>query len=477
MDWDEDQQEALDRISYWFEGCEAAGRPRGCNSEECVGGQGYWHTHGTVKPAPVLALGGLAGSGKTTLVKALESELGVRAVYGTPTHKAASVLRRKMDDPEQAGRVRTYHSMIYTASETHRCSRSGLRVREDRTARCGHGERSADCLDCPPVFVQCGEHRGLDCRIEGQLHFDLREHVAGVRRLIVVDEASMLTEEQVDHIRSFGIPVLLCGDHGQLPPVQGVMNRGMLNPEIRLEGNHRQADGAEGIVDTARAVRAGGTRVRPGMHAPGLWAVDRRDAGVMDYFTLDGFAPGPDRAVIAWTNRMRSVVNNMFHGEGPVAAGDRVISLQGGHVLPVKRVDGRWEPMPTPVDGYNGMVGTVTEVRDFKAKTATLVVELDDPLTVARERDEDGGYVEPHRITHVLSVAALDQFGRDRQLPIDGKPRGSLLWDYAYAITAHKAQGSEYTDVIILDERPLDYQKWMYTALTRAKRRVIVVRW
>src|SRR5258707_14998431 len=139
MDWDEDQQEVLDRISFWFEGCEAAGRPRGCNSEECVGGQGYWHTHGTVKPAPVLALGGLAGSGKTTLVKALESELGVRAGYGTPTHKAASVLRRKMDDPEQAGRGRADHSMIYTAREAHRGSRSGLPGREGRSARGGHG--------------------------------------------------------------------------------------------------------------------------------------------------------------------------------------------------------------------------------------------------------------------------------------------------------------------------------------------------
>src|SRR5258707_4202797 len=135
MDWDEDQQEALDRISYWFEGCEAAGRPRGCNSEECVGGQGYWHTHGTVKPAPVLALGGLAGSGKTTLVKALESELGVRAVYGTPTHKAASVLRRKMDDPEQAGKGPEQHSRILTSSETPPCASAGPPGPEGPTAR------------------------------------------------------------------------------------------------------------------------------------------------------------------------------------------------------------------------------------------------------------------------------------------------------------------------------------------------------
>ena len=51
---------------------------------------------------------------------------------------------------------------------------------------------------------------------------------------------------------------------------------------------------------------------------------------------------------------------------------------------------------------------------------------------------------------------------------------------YAYAITTHKAQGSEWDKVLVVEERfPFDKEehiKWLYTAITRAKERLVIIR-
>lgn len=50
--------------------------------------------------------------------------------------------------------------------------------------------------------------------------------------------------------------------------------------------------------------------------------------------------------------------------------------------------------------------------------------------------------------------------------------------DYGYAITGHKAQGSEWPRVLILEERcsAWSHERWLYTALTRAKETAWIAR-
>ena len=52
-------------------------------------------------------------------------------------------------------------------------------------------------------------------------------------------------------------------------------------------------------------------------------------------------------------------------------------------------------------------------------------------------------------------------------------------FEYAYAITCHKAQGSEFDYVIVFDESWAfgeERRRWLYTAVTRAKEKLIIVR-
>ena len=52
-------------------------------------------------------------------------------------------------------------------------------------------------------------------------------------------------------------------------------------------------------------------------------------------------------------------------------------------------------------------------------------------------------------------------------------------FDFGYALTVHKAQGSQWNDVVVFDESRAFREhraRWLYTAITRAAERVMVVR-
>src|SRR5262249_49768197 len=73
----------------------------------------------------------------------------------------------------------------------------------------------------------------------GRFHFELRQHLEGVQT-IIVDEASMLNDRLFKDLLSFGLPLLLVGDHGQLEPVGDDLGL-MRAPDLRREKVQRQA--------------------------------------------------------------------------------------------------------------------------------------------------------------------------------------------------------------------------------------------
>ena len=52
-------------------------------------------------------------------------------------------------------------------------------------------------------------------------------------------------------------------------------------------------------------------------------------------------------------------------------------------------------------------------------------------------------------------------------------------FEYGYCISCHKSQGSEFNNVVVFDESYCfkeDRNRWLYTAITRAKKNLIIVR-
>ena len=276
------------------------------------------------------------------------------------------------------------------------------------------------------------------------LHFRLRSEIERfastysshrATQVIVVDEASMLSKQLVGDIESFGYPVLYVGDHGQLEPVgddAGIM----LDLDARLEQIHRQASGS-GIIDFAHALRSGEHPLSTGV-----------DNDVTHTRTITKGVLRHSDVIVCGFRRTRVKLNTAtrsmrgFDAPHPMP-GESVICLANGATL-------------NNVPVFNGLTATVVSVNPSRMR---MVVQIDGEDTEAEVK-----YWPP-------------QFGAEetvdrRVLPKDSK---FTLWDWAYAITAHKSQGSQWHTVAVYDETHPEWNtaRWRYTAATRASERLI----
>ena len=78
-----------------------------------------------------------------------------------------------------------------------------------------------------------------------------------------------------------------------------------------------------------------------------------------------------------------------------------------------------------------------------------------------------------------VEISVLKTFfeGAEEEIPFSLR-RDSDEFTYGYALTTHKAQGSQWDNVTLFDESYAFREhrdRWLYTALTRAAERVTVV--
>lgn len=450
-----DQEEVLEQAAKWL-----ALAPTPEYDTKIILGDERKVTVGFAQDYPVCAIGGYAGTGKTTILRTMgENYTNVRFV--TPTHKAAGVLRSKL--PADLKRhVNTYHQLIYLPKPSYTCELSGLMMKALPSCGCADGET----CEHTPQFEPCRRHEGypapdgtFPCKAQERLEFDKREYLEGHIALIVVDEASMLTEDEVNDIRSYGVPVMLVGDHGQLPPVKAKMNPWILQPKLLLSINHRQGE-ESGIPEAAECARSSGVLSQRsyGSSVRTLRKTDPRVPGLLERFRPDA----RERVVLCQYNKTRAGLNQAFHeqyGDKLLHEGERLMSLQ--------RIDSATTINPDNGETYgetrvfNGTLATVRRVDKISDRFIYAVLELDNDW-----RGQSG--------VHILVKMATEQLGNPDKLPLDRKPRDSSSWDYAYAMTVHKSQGSEFSKVIVMQESAGDMRS-LYTACTRAKDGLIVL--
>lgn len=275
------------------------------------------------------------------------------------------------------------------------------------------------------------------------------------RSLLVVDEASMVDEDIWRDLLAFNIPILAVGDHGQLPPIGSSFNL-MKEPQVRLEQIFRQAEDSP-IITLATSARETGI-IEVGEFGAGVRKLDRAqpETGIIVEELLAGWRPG--FLVLCGYNATRLKLNQAIRAlrdiESPEpVSGDVVVCLRGNRT---KRI-------------YNGMIGRVVRMQKVHADDGTVWYDAE----IA---------VEDEEITYTGYVLA-EQFGAssttsDIPLAPDGQ-RGDL-WDFGYALTVHKAQGSQAPAVLVFEERFArssedDWRRWLYTAVTRAESSLTIV--
>ncbi len=389
----------------------------------------------------IFVLCGYAGTGKTYLLDAAVRRLGLvageSAVFVTPTGKASSVLIRSGTPAS------TIHSLIYVREED-------IEVNED-------GEVISERF----------------------LRFVKRESISKEIRLIVVDETSMVSDETLRDLLSFGVKCLFCGDPAQLPPVGG-SNTLLSMPCFTLTQIVRQEE-HNPIVRLAQMARAG-EFIGYGEYGKGVAVVPRRELREEERRELFLRAD----QVIVGTNRTRNLINarmRAYNGISPEAK----LPLDGEKVICTLN---NWSRALDKAENFhlvNGIIGTCSYVRedldglgrlDFKPdfmEERVRSLPFDTGIFLGENYNHRYGekacLLENDIMVHENNYEMLRRFKVKREDTIN-------RFEFAYAVTCHKAQGSEYDFVVVVDESRLfeNGREWLYTAVTRAKKKLLILR-
>ena len=259
--------------------------------------------------------------------------------------------------------------------------------------------------------------------------------------LIVIDECSMVDAELGRDLLSFGKPILVLGDPAQLPPVKGGGFFTEAEPDVMLTQIHRQAEDNP-IIRMSQIVRSGG-EIAYGAY--GESQVIRREE-------IDPQMVLSAEQVLVGLNRTRRLYNQRIRtlrglAEPLPVAGDKLVCLRNDRSKGL----------------INGGLWRVEELGGVRKDFVRMIV-----------RSED----EPGRANAKVNVLKAFFEGTEADLPYPVR-RESDEFDYGYALTVHKAQGSQWDVVMLFDESRAfrEHQsRWLYTGVTRAAHRLIIVR-
>jgi ATP-dependent exoDNAse (exonuclease V) alpha subunit len=259
--------------------------------------------------------------------------------------------------------------------------------------------------------------------------------------LIVIDECSMVDAELGRDLLSFGKPILVLGDPAQLPPVKGGGFFTEAEPDVMLTEIHRQAKD-DPIIRMSAEVRAGG-RLDFGDYGASR-VIRRGDVTPEAVLSADQVLVGLNRTRRLYNQRIRELLG--IEGRTP-SAGDKLVCLRN--------------------DRAKGLInGGLWRVEALKAPRK-------DFLRMVLKAEDEVGRAS-------VKVAVLKQYfeGGEDEIPL-AQRRKSDQFDFGYALTVHKAQGSQWDAVMLFDESHAfgeNRNRWLYTGLTRAAKTLTVVR-
>jgi exodeoxyribonuclease-5 len=423
-------------------------------------------------------LRGYAGTGKTTVVKALADvlpQMGKKTVLLAPTGRAAKVLASYTK--KQAN---TIHRKIYLA----RTNKDGL----------------------------------IDLKLQVNYH----KHT-----LFIVDEASMIqhtmssegaifsTRNLLDDLFQFvysgeNCRMLFIGDTAQLPPV-GLDYSPALDHAFLQNAYHLNIDTFE-LTEVVRQAKASGilvnaTKVRQQIQQQKL---------VFPLFSLDGFkdvvringqdleealnhaysgAQKENNVVVCRSNKRANIYNREIRHrilflEEEISCGDYLMIVKNNYF---------WLPEESTA-GFiaNGDIVELVRIRKieemygFRFADVTLRFidypeerDLDVKIVLDTLMSESAALTQPdnNRLFQAVMADFLDIGSkRGRMEKVKASPYfNALQVKFAYALTCHKTQGGQWENVFIdqgyLNDKMLnlEFGRWLYTAVTRATKKLFLI--
>lgn len=265
-----------------------------------------------------------------------------------------------------------------------------------------------------------------------------------IRDMVIFEESSMVGGRMVDDIRRLVLRRAFVGDPYQLPPVKDRDVFGEANPDAELNKVWRIDDSPP--LALATAVRQG----RPAYpHLFDIPVIKKTPD------TWEQVAELNNAIIICWKNTTRHWINKQIR---KARGQDQWTPVEKDRVV--------FYDTDTELGVYNGLGGMVDAVHAVDQYTCKLRI-----LT-------DGGQ---YRTCSVLSAPLRgEQLDRKRKRSEDDP----IHLEYAYAITCHKSQGSEWQHVFVVDDvramipvmGAAHAKRWLYTAVTRTTEQLTIVR-
>ena len=367
-------------------------------------------------------ISGYAGSGKTTLVRFIVEALNIsedRVCYCAFTGKAAEVLRKKGNK-----NACTLHKLLYES-----------------------------------IPKPTG---GFFRKPKQTLDYDI----------IIADEISMIPKSLMELLFKHQVYVICLGDPFQLPPIDKDEDNHLLdNPHIFLDEIMRQEEDSE-IIQLTMKIR----------NQEPIDYFNGNEVKIIPYSDLNtGVLQWGDQILTA-TNAKRQAINNQMRAlqgrTGEPVDGDKIICLRN-----------YWDDSSLNGDALiNGTIGILqnsfqtwreiprfvqSDIRKFDVLVGDLVIPETNDIYQMTEMDRQmiitGEKCCDWRLSYKL--------GKLRPKYGEIVPKE---FTYAYAITTHKSQGSEWPKVVVLEEKfPFDkveHARWLYTACTRSSEKLVLVR-
>ena len=368
-------------------------------------------------------ISGYAGAGKSTLVKFIVQNLpGINpeedVVYACYTGKAAQVLLKKGNK-----NVLTLHKLLYESIP----KPDGTFFRK------------------PKPFIDY--------------------------KIVIVDEVSMAPKQLMELLFTHNVFIIALGDPFQLPPVDKKQDNGLLNnPDVFLDEIMRQALDSEIIRLSMRV----------------------RNKEQFDYFTSHDAIVMPKKdlntGVLKWadqilvgTNATRVAINNQMRDlmgfeKGVIGERERLTCLRN-----------YWDNYSdTDAPLINGTMGYLSNSYETYYKIPSWIKKSNNiiPIISGNFISEDGdnfGLLNMDKNYILIGEGSLTQ--KEKYILGKNIKYQNLIpyeFTYGYAITTHRAQGSEWSKVLVIEENfPFnkeEHARWLYTACTRASSKLVLVR-
>jgi len=373
-------------------------------------------------------VGGYAGTGKTHLLSELRNEIytlnkRLSVGFATFTGKAASVLKHKLNDANSVYNtdyVGTIHGMIYRAE-----------TKYDKRLK---------------TYVVVGWKR---------IPYDEFFH-----DIIIIDEGSMVSKQIWDDLTKFGRPIIVVGDHGQLPPVSEKAFSLMHRPNFILNKIHRQAEDNP-IIQLSAFIRKNGY-IPNHIWSPGVFKVPWEHEKTQKIW--HSLEHDEKLIVLCGFNSTRCGLNKnirekLKYKKKLPYPGERIVCLRNNHTIKI----------------MNGQIGTLlwmmTEDKDVYR--FTLQVDQEEDPYESMAHISTFGQVTYTTYSDEPHIRIAQKYAKEKGYELD-------YYDYGYCISVHKSQGSEWDKVILFEQRTKFwddeyYKRWLYTGVTRAKEKLMVI--